>query len=490
MSVSWAKLRRLESEVEAATAAADRPDFERFRDDPAAFNRDVLGRSLYDRQIAVCDAVARSPVTLIPAAKSVGKSHVLAGLALWWLYTRAGSRVITTGPDFRQICTVLWGEMRRAIVGAKEPLRFEYFSRGFGSPQRLVVSQATRWEAIGYAANTTEGFSGQHAGDLLVIVDEASGITAPIWSAIHGLNATRLVVAGNPIRYDCHFRELFELAASTETIAVVPISALDSPHASEDHSPVGLVSRTFLNQMRAIHGEESPWWRSNILGLFPGQESVQFIQTSWIDACLDHSVLEDDSWLDHAEGPRRLAVDVAGGVGADRSVVIVRNDKQLLEVFASREHGVLEDARHRLEPVVIEMAQKWGVYPSRVTFDAAGLGRSFGSYLAALGFDGAIGYYGAGRGGRYYVNRRSANAFALKNRLDPRREDYVQFYCGGIPEWPSLRQELIALHDAPMELQEGKVKQAIESKEVLSARLKRSPDLADALIQSFTFHLD
>ena len=70
----------------------------------------------------------------------------------------------------------------------------------------------TDWGALGFAAQYEEGFSGQHAGDLLVIVDEASGVTAPIWSAIHGLAASRLVVVGNPIRYDCHFRELHDLA--------------------------------------------------------------------------------------------------------------------------------------------------------------------------------------------------------------------------------------------------------------------------------------
>jgi hypothetical protein len=43
-----------------------------------------------------------------------------------------------------------------------------------------------------------------------------------------------------------------------------------------------MASRSSLNQMREIHGEESPWWRSNILGIFPGQESVRFIDTDVI----------------------------------------------------------------------------------------------------------------------------------------------------------------------------------------------------------------
>jgi hypothetical protein len=46
------------------------------------------------------------------------------------------------------------------------------------------VKMGTDWGALGFAAQYEEGFSGQHAGELLVIVDEASGVAAPIWPAI------------------------------------------------------------------------------------------------------------------------------------------------------------------------------------------------------------------------------------------------------------------------------------------------------------------
>ena len=60
-------------------------------------------------------------------------------------------------------------------------------------------------------------------------------------------------------------------------------------------------------------------------------------------------------------------------------------------------------------------------------------------------FHGAVGHFGAGKGGKLYVNRRTANAFAIRRRLDPHRENYVPLYCGGLPEWPALRQELAEL---------------------------------------------
>jgi phage terminase large subunit len=458
------------------------------RHDPARFQAEFLGRTLWSKQIDVCRAIADSPVTVVPAGRAVGKSFLLAGIVLWWLYTRPHSLVITTGPDHRQVVSVLWKELRRALQSARVPLGHDHLTRGYSSPQRLIVKQGTGWGALGFAAQYEEGFSGQHAGDLLVIVDEASGVTAPIWSAIHGLAAARLVVAGNPIRYDCHFRELFDHAQKDSgIITAVAISSLESPDAHKDFSPVGMASRSFLHQMRAIHGEESPWWRSNILGIFPGQETVRFIPAAWLDACTRADVPGDELWKDYPAGSTFMGIDIGGGVGGDRSVILVRNQKQLLAVFASEWHGVLDDARQRLEPIVVQLARQWNVSPDHIVYDKAGIGRSFGSYLANHGLNNTMGFFGAGRGGKLYINRRTANAFALKRRLDPHRDGYVPFYCGGIAEWPELRQELAELRSPTMEVEESQVKQVLEDKDALAARLHRSPDLLDALLMTFTY---
>lgn len=489
-----------------------------FRDDPAGFNEVVLGRKLWAKQAEVCEAIARYPIVTVPAGRAVGKSYLLAGIALWWLYTRgapAFSRVITTGPDHRQVVSVLWGELRAALrdrygadgrlLGPRLPLGYDHLTEGYSSPQRLTLDGAVRWEALGFACKTDEGFSGQHHPELLVIVDEASGVLPGIWSAIHGLAAKRLLICGNPLKYDCVFRELDEKALKgSARIGRVHISSLDHPDATRSESPVGAVSRSWLELQREIHGSaDSPWWRSNVLGLFPGQESVQFLPHAWLDACTRQSIVQDEMWTDYPDGQVVMGVDVGGGVGADRSAIVVRNSKQILAVFASEWHGVLDDARHRLEPVVIEMARKFSVVPPRtgssppgprdpvlpvLVYDKNGMGRNFGSYLSANGWRGeAVGYFGAGKGGKLYVNRRTANAFSLRRRLDPHRENHVPFYCGGLPEWPALRQELAELRSPTAEMEEGQFKQKLEDKSDLAARLHRSPDLLDALLMTFSF---
>jgi hypothetical protein len=63
----------------------------------------------------------------------------------------------------------------------------------------------------------------------------------------------------------------------------------------------------------------------------------------------------------------------------------------------------------------------------------------------------------------------------------------VPFYFAGIPEWPHLDQELAALRDARMEVEDSRVKQPLEGKDALAARLHRSPDFLDALLMTFTY---
>jgi hypothetical protein len=112
-----------------------------------------------------------------------------------------------------------------------------------------------------------------------------------------------LVVVGNPIKYDCHFRELNDLAeAGSTSIRSVRISSLECPDATKETSPVGMASASFLRQMREIHGENSPWWKSNILGQFPGQESVRFLMPAWLDACTRPEILDDELWRDYPGG--------------------------------------------------------------------------------------------------------------------------------------------------------------------------------------------
>lgn len=480
-----------------AAAPSDTPDQQRAKvrrvlaickDRPALFQRVVLGRTLWSKQVEICESIARYSTTVIPAGRAVGKSYLLAGIALWWLYTRPFSKVIITGPDHRLVSTVLFGEIQAALRSKtlRIPLGYDHISDGLASPQRLQVADG--WECLGWASRSLTGLSGQHRAEQLVIVDEAAGVEDNVWQQISGSASKRVVVAGNPVAYDCRFRELHEIAqAGSASVNSVPISALEHPHAQLDESPIGAVNKTWLNEQRELYTEESVWWRSNILGLFPGKESVQYIPIDWVDRCVKPEILDDPRWQEHPGGTPWVGVDVAGGVGADKSAIAVRDDKQILDLWASEWHGVLDDAKYRLEPEVAARCERFGIGGDRVVYDKSNDGRNFGDALAAVGLPGAIGFFGESKGGKLYVNMRTACAARFKRRLNDKRPGYVPFRIDpAMPRWAALRQELLALR-ADLAYEEGIVKERLELKDALKARLRRSPDCMDALNMSYAY---
>ena len=106
------------------------------RDDPARFQAEVLGRKLWSKQIEVCHAIARSPITVVPAGRAVGKSYLMQGSSSGGCTPGRTRLVITTGPDHRQVVSVLWKEMRRALLKPRMRLGWR------PSQQRLFVTPA------------------------------------------------------------------------------------------------------------------------------------------------------------------------------------------------------------------------------------------------------------------------------------------------------------------------------------------------------------
>src|SRR3954471_8603879 len=75
--------------------AEEAPRFAPYAADPVAFARDVLGQTPWSRQAEIMRAVAVEPQTTVRSSHGVGKTWVAATLALWWVYTRRPSLVLT-----------------------------------------------------------------------------------------------------------------------------------------------------------------------------------------------------------------------------------------------------------------------------------------------------------------------------------------------------------------------------------------------------------
>ena len=130
--------------------------------------------------------------------------------------------VITTAPSERQVKELLWREIRqlymphRAVIG--------------GKLTRTRLDFAPNRYAYGFSTNTEDRFQGFHSGNILVIVDEASGVDEYIFNAIEGVTTadnSKLLLIGNPHGYAGTFYDAFH--KNRKQFHTVHISAFDTP---------------------------------------------------------------------------------------------------------------------------------------------------------------------------------------------------------------------------------------------------------------------
>jgi hypothetical protein len=434
-------------------------------------------------------------ITVCYTGHSVGKDFALGCAVPWWLYTREDSQVIVTGPSQNLLGSVTWKEVRRATEYRRDrpsfPLGMTVSQGVHGSPLRAMVKGD--WGALGYSTTSVERASGQHNRKLFVIGEEASAILDEIYDAIDGLKFYRLLLIGNPTRSTGRFVDLIRRAEKDRqegvpkhrAVNAIRISSRESPHAHLEESPFGMADKTFIEDIERRHGKTSLYVRVHIDAEIPSVDAESLIPEAWLDwaASQHRRVLPPGHPL---EKTRRIACDLGEGVGRDSSAILVRDDLGILEVVFGNTLGLPEAANR-----ILTLRTYWEVPDERISYDKVGIGRDFHLYLKKCGIKNAVAYAGAASPrSADFTNLRTEAAWMLRNRLnhehlpDARNLDKHQpFFC--IPRgnyWSRMRDELKALtyHLAGYKTQ-------LLTKEDWAIVVGHSPDLADALIQSFAF---
>jgi len=204
----------------------------RYRKDGVLYFKNVLGvEHLEGYQERVIRTVDENERTAIRACHDVGKSFLMARIAIKFLTTYPNSKVITTAPTFNQVEKILWSEIRSAAMRAKFPLggKLNLTDWTF-SPDWFAIGVSPRKEASeGEGQGTQSSFQGFHAAYLLVIFDEATGIPPALWTMVEGLLTSahvKFVAIGNPTSTASEFYHCFK----SRSWAKVSLSCFDSPN--------------------------------------------------------------------------------------------------------------------------------------------------------------------------------------------------------------------------------------------------------------------
>ena len=158
---------------------------------------------------------------------------------------------------------------------------------------------------------------------------------------------------GNPIRAEGKFVDLIRQAARDRADNVPPrlavnairIPSTESPHAHQEKSEFGLADRTWLESMYRKYGKGSLWVGSHIDARIPDVDAEQLIDLTW----LDHHSEEQRPQVPPTHPinfTRRIACDLAEGVGRDSTCIMVLDDWGVLEVVLSNAAGLPKPPRH------------------------------------------------------------------------------------------------------------------------------------------------
>lgn len=263
--------------VERATRAALKVKarqigYDRYINDPVGFCSNVLGEHLWSKQREVAESVRDNRHTLVPSSHDTGKSFIASRIAAWWLSVHAPGEafVVTSAPSFAQVRAILWREINRAHKKGNLPGR----------------TNQTEWhidgEIVAYGRKPADydedAFQGIHSRYVLVILDEACGIPASLWTAAETITTNencRVLAIGNP---DTPLSE-FKRKTESPIWHTIHIDGLGSPnftgeviHEDPRQDAIikeSLLSRTWVDERRQEWGEDSPLWLSKVRGRFP-----------------------------------------------------------------------------------------------------------------------------------------------------------------------------------------------------------------------------
>ncbi len=447
---------------------------------PSLFASNFLNLDLWSTQIAVLHALQTSRRVSVKACHASGKTLVAAAASLWFLMAHDEAIVLTTAPTWMQVENVLWREIRK--LAAQSAIAF---------PEPNVTSMHLGHQryAIGLSPDQGVRLQGYHCRNILVIVDEATGVAPGIWEAVEGIRAggnVKLLCLGNPTLSSGKFYDFFH--AERAGWSLYTISAFDTPNFAGvkleydyngDEVRLGEPSgrdllelteeeldcnpRPYLVTRRWVREKYEEWgpghhlWQTRVLGQFATQPDDALFPLAWLEYAKTCPMPPGE--------PLEAGIDVAGPGESETTLFVRRGNVIVFQGFWTKADP-LGDVVAALRPFQQEEI--------KVKVDSVGIGYHFVERLRDAGFnvEGVNVGETAGKPGKY-VNKKAEYYWALRERA---RKGHL----AGLTDETTIGQ-LAALrysHNAQGLL-------AIERKEDARKRGVKSPDRAEGLMLAF-----
>lgn len=388
---------------------------------------------------------------------------LLAWIGWNFLLTRPRPKCAAVSISGANLADNFWTEM--AKWQKRSPLLVEKFEWtktriSFKEDPQETFMTARSWPQSGSAQAQADTLAGLHADYILFIIDESGGMPEAVLvaadAALSSCVEGHIVQAGNPTSLE----GALALAAIKQKALWHVVEITGDPDAP-NRSP--RMSIEWCNQMIKTWGREHPYVMVNVLGKFPPSSFNSLIGPDEVRSAMSRYYRE----FEIGRVPKIMGVDIAR-FGDDASCIAKR---QGIQMFPFTEQRGLDS----LQGATI-VAREWDRFGADAVFlDATG---GFGSgWLDQLSQFGrspiGIQFSGVPHDKSKFHNKRTEMMF-----------DFVDWIKagGGLPDSNELLEELT---QTTYTFQKNSDKLIIEPKEMIKARIGRSPDKLDAAMMTF-----
>jgi len=281
-----------------------------YYDDPIGFSEDVLNFYPDEKQIKIMLSVRDNKRTTVRSGQGVGKTATVACIIIWYMLFREGAKVIATAPTRQQLNIVLWPEIAKWLSGTYADTFLT-----LTKTMLYMVGYELEWFATAKTATKKENMAGLHADNMLIIVDEASGVSDEILETLLGTITgvdNRILFISNPTRnsgifYESHHKD-------REQFCCIHIDAEECERTDKEN----------IEMLKRKYGADSNAVKVRVKGDFPDQEDDVFIQLHMVMRGIN-TEYDDNQQVETID----IACDVARE-GGDETVVGTKINNKVL----------------------------------------------------------------------------------------------------------------------------------------------------------------
>lgn len=207
-----------------------------------------------------------------------GKTFSSAIIGTWFVLGGSNSKLIVTGPGMAQ-CKDVWLAQAKKLIQYNDDCStiikalFDFSETGFG----IVGRKQNVWGGMLKASKDGDAARGQHEENMLIIVEEASGLAPDMWEVYKGTLTSPsnfMIAIGNPSRRASGFYDLFYGPNNADYLKL---------HWDAEKTPESKYFTFTKNErMAREYGRDSDIYRVNVLGEFPKQDSDTVLSDSML----------------------------------------------------------------------------------------------------------------------------------------------------------------------------------------------------------------